>query len=59
MPDVKAIAGALYETYCEAVGGVAFNGDPLPKWEEFSADESKKKQSDGWIAVAKRALDIT
>lgn len=50
-------AGLLYETYCEAVGGVAFNGDPLPKWEEFSRDASKTKQSDAWIAVAKKALE--
>lgn len=56
--DVEKIAGELYETYSEAVGGVAFNGDPLPMWEEFRADESKKKQSDAWVKVAEQALQI-
>lgn len=46
------IAGRLYEIYCKAVGGVAFNGDPLPDWDTFRADPSKKKQSDAWVAVA-------
>lgn len=56
MPDVEAIAGRLYSVYCEAVGGKAFNGDPLPKWEEFRADPSKQKQSDAWVKVADAAL---
>lgn len=58
MPDIEAIAGILYAVYCEKVGGVAFNGAPLPKWEEFRADETKKKQSDAWVAVAQKALDF-
>jgi hypothetical protein len=45
------IAKRLYETYCAAVGGKAFNGDPLPGWEEFSADEKKKLQSDAWLEL--------
>jgi hypothetical protein len=52
------LAGILYEAYCKAVGGVAFNNDPLPSWKDFRADASKKKQSDGWIAVAEKALSI-
>lgn len=32
MNDIETIAGLLYEHYCDAVGGVAFNGDPLPNW---------------------------
>ena len=49
---MKSLAGILYETYCAAVGGKAFNGDPLPKWEEFRADPAKKKQADAWEIVA-------
>lgn len=45
-------AGHFYETYCKAVGGVAFNGDPLPSWAEFRADTEKLKQSNAWLAVA-------
>lgn len=50
-------AKLLYETYCSAVGGVAFNGDPLPNWEEFSADPAKEKQVVGWLAAARTSLD--
>jgi len=50
-------AGHLYEGYCNAVGGVAFNGDPLPSWQEFRADETKKKQSNAWVIVAILAED--
>lgn len=50
--DPEELAGRLYETYCEAVGGKAFNGDALPSWDEFRADESKKTQSDAWVLVA-------
>lgn len=49
------IAELLYDTYCENVGGVAFNGDKLPTWDEFAADDSKKKQANAWRAVAKAA----
>jgi len=58
MINKEYIAGELYRVYCEAVGGVAFNGDPLPNWETFSNDPSKKKQSDGWLAAAQRAMDL-
>lgn len=37
-----------YASYCAAVGGKAFNGDPLPKWEEFANDPAKKKQAAAW-----------
>lgn len=58
MPDMELIAGILYAAYCESVGGKAFNGDPLPKWEAFRADQSKRKQSDAWLDVAHKALDV-
>lgn len=59
MPDIEAKSAELYELYCDEVGGVAFNGDPLPKWEEFGSDDSKSKQANAWRAVARRALGIT
>lgn len=52
MKTTNQIAGELYETYCAAVGGKAFNGDALPNWDTFLEDPTKKKQSDAWIAVA-------
>ena len=50
--DDTGLAKLLYTTYCEAVGGVAYDGAPLPTWEEFCADPKKKKQVLGWMAVA-------
>ena len=52
--DVSTIrlAGTLYDNYCMAVGGCAWNGDNLPTWDEFRGDETKNKQSDAWIQVA-------
>lgn len=58
MPDINRIAGELYDTYCKAVGGQAFNGDPLPNWDEFGKDPNKQKQADAWREVAMKALDI-
>lgn len=52
------VAGELYRVYCEAVGGVAFNGDPLPKWEEFSRDPKKAKQAEAWCIAADRAIEL-
>lgn len=57
MPDIEYLAGKLYETYCAAVGGIAFNGDPLPDWKAFRADPAKQKQSDAWVKVAESALE--
>ena len=58
MINRNIVAEQLYNAYCAAVGGVAFNGDPLPEWEEFSIDETKKKQSDAWLATADRAMEF-
>ncbi len=52
----EELAGKLYEKYCESVGGVAFNGDPLPTWIEFRADEAKRQQSNAWVDVAVAAM---
>jgi hypothetical protein len=50
------LADKLYTAYCTAVGGKAFNGDPLPKWAEFSADPNKRMQYEGWLVVANDAI---
>jgi hypothetical protein len=57
MTEIEALARHLYNTYCTAVGGVAWNKDPLPTWEEFRADPAKKLQSDAWIVTAQAAKD--
>ena len=51
-----ALAAKLYARYCEAVGGKAFNNDPLPTWEVFKADPNKQKQSQAWLRVAEEAM---
>ena len=58
MVNREIIAKELYTAYCKAVGGTAFNGDPLPDWETFSADPSKYKQSQAWLAAADRAMEL-
>ncbi len=58
MINRDVVAEELYTAYCEAVGGVAFNGDPLPKWKEFSEDPAKTKQYIAWLAAADRAIVI-
>ena len=51
------LAKLMYDGYCEAVGGKAFNGDPLPKSNEFFEDETKQKQANAWIKAACIAFD--
>ena len=58
MIDQEYVAGELYTEYCEQVGGLAFNGDPLPDWKTFRNDPSKKKQSDAWFKTAGAAIDL-
>lgn len=57
MIDKETLADRLYTVYCAAVGGIAFNGDPLPDWKEFGSDPNKQKQADAWRLVAQEALD--
>lgn len=57
MNDKENLARAMYDTYCEAVGGKAWNGQPLPGSGEFFADPAKKVQADGWRAAAATATD--
>ena len=58
MINRETVAKALYTAYCEAVGGVAFNGDPLPDWKTFSDDPTKEKQANGWLSAADRAMQL-
>jgi len=58
MIDIEKLAGMLYTTYCAAVGGKAFNGDPLPNWFQFRGDPAKQKQSDAWVRTAEEAAAI-
>jgi hypothetical protein len=51
----ETVAEAIYEAYCAAVGGVAFNGDVLPDWAAFVSDPSK---ADAWLAAADRAIQF-
>lgn len=53
-PDFEC-AKLMYDAYCKAVGGLAFNGDPLPGSEEFFNDPTKSKQSNAWIAASNAA----
>ena len=48
---MEQLAHTLYDEYCNAVGGKAFNGDPLPKASEFFVDTTKQKQADAWRKV--------
>jgi len=50
------VAELLYTTYCKSVGGKAFNGEPLPDWEDFYKNNSK--QSKAWIDAAEAAKDL-
>jgi len=59
-PDDKEIeswAKDAYEVYSEAVGGVNFQGDALPGWEEYRNDPTKTKTLQGWLAVGKFVIE--
>lgn len=51
------VAEIIYTEYCRSVGGVSYNGDPLPNWEEFSNDPEKTKQANAWLDAAQKAID--
>lgn len=46
----------LYDIYTEAVGGMTYDGKPLPSGEEFMKDPAKQKQANGWRAIAESLL---
>lgn len=55
---IERRAVRMYDVYCDAVGGKAYDGRPLPTGAEFFADPGKQKQADAWRAVARMALSI-
>jgi hypothetical protein len=57
--SVECLAQKAYDKYSKGVGGKAFNGDPLPSWDDFAADPSKKKQVQGWLDVGQFIYDQT
>lgn len=52
----KPYAQELYGAYCAAVGGKAYNGQPLPSAQEFWDDPTKTAQAKAWEAVAEKAM---
>jgi hypothetical protein len=58
MIDQYTVAARLYSTYCNSVGGLAFNGDPLPKWADFYNDATKQKQVNAWMDTAQAAIEL-
>lgn len=48
---IKDLAVKAYDAYTAAVGGVNYQGEPLPTGAEFFADPSKEKQQAGWLAA--------
>ena len=57
METQEELAHLMYDEYCKAVGGKAFNGDVLPHSEEFFIDDTKTRQADAWRAAASAAID--
>lgn len=55
--DRNNLAGFLYEVYCDAVGGKAWDGTTLPTWHEFKSNMNKQSQVKGWLAVAEASID--
>lgn len=51
-PRVERLACLIYTSYCEGVGGKAYDGQTLPTWEEFSRDATKTKQANAWRKAA-------
>lgn len=58
MITVEEIAKQLYTTYCDGVGGVAYNGDKLPTADEFFTDPAKEKQVVAWTMAAATQLPV-
>lgn len=58
MIDIPTIAGQLYEEYCYAVGGCSYDGQPLPSWESFNDDPTKSVQSNAWVQVGRKAVNM-
>jgi hypothetical protein len=46
-----------YDAYCREVGGRAFNGDPLPTWQE-QRERDDQKIPNAWCAAAQAVLTV-
>lgn len=57
MTKQEELARRMYDAYCIAVGGKAFNGDSLPSSTEFFEDSTKEKQANAWRVSAGVAID--
>lgn len=57
-PSPQQLAKDLYTVYCQAVGGKAYDGKPLPSAEEFFNDPTKQVQAQAWYKVANTATLI-
>lgn len=54
--SLEELAKKMYDTYCEAVGGKAYDGSALVGSEEFFADPTKFKQVNAWRVTAAMAM---
>ena len=52
MSEKTTYGKIAYDAYCEAVGGKAYNGEPLPSY----ADIEKKSVVHGWEAAAQAVV---
>ena len=50
MKSIEQIAQAMWAAYSEQAGGLAFDGRPLPTWEQLGDDRQQC-----WIAAAQAA----
>lgn len=53
----EMVARIAWEAYRDAVGGLSFDGKPLPDWSELIEDSTKIKIVQGWLAVADTLRD--
>jgi hypothetical protein len=51
------LGGVAYTAYAAAVGGKAFNGDPLPTWKAMVADPAKERLVEAWSIAADAVIE--
>lgn len=49
----EAKAAMLFDAYCVAVGGIAYDHNPIPDWVDITA-----KARRGWVAVYRKAVKM-
>lgn len=50
---IERLAKVAWDAYKRTVGGVTFNGDPMPEWDAMIADGTKQKIVAGWREAAR------